>query len=91
MVADLHHEQDGVEDDEGHDEVLKGRGDDDPPQLVLETLPLFWHVSFQGLRLLYHSSRSRCHYHRAKYSDETFFFGICSNYTFPGPNFDYMN
>ena len=51
MVADLHHEQDGVEDDESHDEVLKGRGDDDPPQLVLETLPLFWHVSFQGLRL----------------------------------------
>ena len=40
MVADLHHEQDGVEDDESHDEVLKGRRLDEPPQLILVTIAL---------------------------------------------------
>ena len=49
--ADLHHEKYGVEDDEGHDEVLEGGGDDDPPQLVLEAVPLFRHVALQWLRL----------------------------------------
>ena len=34
----LEHEKDGVEDDEGHDEVLKGRRLDEPPQLVLVTI-----------------------------------------------------
>ena len=36
----LEHEQDGIEDDEGHDEVLKGRRLDQPPQLILVTIPL---------------------------------------------------
>ena len=47
----LHHEKNGVEDDEGHDEVLEGGGDDHPPQLVLEAVSLFWHVTLQWLRL----------------------------------------
>ena len=38
--ADLHHEKYGVEDDEGHDEVLEGCGLHHPPQLVLVTLSL---------------------------------------------------
>ena len=36
----LEHEEDGVEYDEGHDEVLKGRRLDEPPQLILVTIPL---------------------------------------------------
>ena len=47
----LHHEKDGVEDDEGHDEVLEGGGDDHPPQLVLEAVSLLWHVTLQWLSL----------------------------------------
>ena len=34
IEAHLAHEQDGVEDDEQHDEVLKGRGGDQPPDMV---------------------------------------------------------
>ena len=47
----LHHEEEGVEDNEGHDEVLEGRGDDDPPELVLEAVPLTGHVALQRLRV----------------------------------------
>ena len=47
----LHHEEDGVEHNEGHDEVLEGRGDDDPPELVLEAVPLPGHVAFKWLRV----------------------------------------
>ncbi len=43
----FHHEEDGVKDDKDHDEVLKGRGDDDPPDLVLEAVHLAWHVTLQ--------------------------------------------
>ena len=49
--TDLDHEKNSVENDEGHDEVLKGGGDDHPPQLVLEAVSFFWHVTFQWLRL----------------------------------------
>ena len=37
-VVYLEHEEDGVENDEGHDEVLEGRGFDEPPQLILVTI-----------------------------------------------------
>jgi hypothetical protein len=46
-MAYFHHEEDCVEDDEGHDEVLEGRGDDHPPDLVLEAVHLFGHVTLQ--------------------------------------------
>ena len=36
----LEHEEDGVEYDEGHDEVLKGGRLHEPPQLILVTIPL---------------------------------------------------
>jgi hypothetical protein len=48
-VVYLHHEEDGVEYDEGHDEVLEWRGDDDPPELVLEAVALARHVALQRL------------------------------------------
>ncbi len=47
----FHHEQDGVENDEGHDEVLEGCGDDHFPDLVLEAVALLGHVSLQRGRL----------------------------------------
>ena len=47
----LHHEEDGVEDDEKHDEVLEGAGHHHPPQLVLEAVPLLRHVPLQRPRL----------------------------------------
>ena len=34
----LEHEEDGVEDNEGHDEVLEGRRLDKSPQLILVTI-----------------------------------------------------
>ena len=40
MVFYLEHEQDGVENDEGHDEVLEGGRLHEPPQLILVTIPL---------------------------------------------------
>ena len=45
----LHHEENGVENDEGHDEVLEGGADYDPPELVLEAVPLPRHVPLQRL------------------------------------------
>ena len=33
-LTNLAHEEDGVKDDEQHDEVLKGRGGDQPPDMV---------------------------------------------------------
>ena len=50
-VLYLHHQQQCVVDDEQHDEVLEGTGDDDPPELVFEAVPLLGHVSLQGLSL----------------------------------------
>ena len=50
-MAHLHHEEDRVENDEGHDEVLEGGGHHDPPQFVLEAVPLFRHVALQRLRV----------------------------------------
>ncbi len=50
-LAYFHHEQDCVEDDEDHDEVLEGRGDDHTPDLVLEAVHLLGHVALQGPRL----------------------------------------
>ena len=50
-VLYLHHQQQCVEDDEQHDEVLEGTGDDDPPQFVFEAVPLLRHVPLQGLGL----------------------------------------
>ena len=47
----LHHEEDCVEDDEEHDEVLEGAGHDHPPQFVLEAVSLLRHVALQGLGL----------------------------------------
>ena len=38
-VVYLEHEEDGIQNDEGHDEVLEGRGFDEPPQLILVTIP----------------------------------------------------
>ena len=43
----FHHEQDGIENDEDHDEVLKGCGDHHPPDLVLEGVHLTRHVPLQ--------------------------------------------
>ena len=34
----LEHEEDGVEDNEGHDEVLEGGRLHEPPQLILVTI-----------------------------------------------------
>ena len=45
----LHHQQDGVEDNEGHDEVLEGGGHHYPPQFVLEAVPFLGHVPLQRL------------------------------------------
>ena len=50
-TAYFHHEEDGVEDDEDHDEVLEGRGDDHAPDLVLAAVHLLGHVALQGLGL----------------------------------------
>ena len=47
----LHHEEDGVEDDEGHDEVLEGRRLDDPPEAVAHAHPLLRHVPLQRRRV----------------------------------------
>ncbi len=43
----LHHKEYGVENNEGHDEVLEGRRLHDPPQSVFESHPLLGHVPLQ--------------------------------------------
>ena len=50
-VSYLHHEQNSVKHNESHDEILKGRGLDDPPQLVFEPSPLLRHVPLQRGRV----------------------------------------
>ena len=40
MVFYLEHKEYGVENDEGHDEVLEGGRLHEPPQLILVTIPL---------------------------------------------------
>ena len=47
----LHHQEQGIEDDQQHDEVLEGSGDHHTPQLVLEAVPLLRHVALQGFGL----------------------------------------
>jgi hypothetical protein len=47
----LHHQQDRVEDNENHDEVLERRGDDHSPYLVLEAVHLLGHVALQRFSL----------------------------------------
>ena len=47
----LAHEEDGVEDDEEHDEVLKGRGGDEPPYVVADPGLGLRHVNLLRLRL----------------------------------------
>ena len=49
--AYLHHKEDCVEDDEGHDEVLEGRGLDDPPEAVAHAHPLLRHVPLERRRV----------------------------------------
>lgn len=44
--AYLHHQKDGVENDESHNEILKWSRLDYSPQPVLETYSLFWHITF---------------------------------------------
>lgn len=39
----LHHENDGVADDHGHDEVLKGRRGDESPDAVLDAVLVLRH------------------------------------------------
>ena len=46
----LHHKENGVEDDQYHDEVFEGSGDHNSPYLVLEAVHLLRHVSLQGPR-----------------------------------------
>ena len=48
-ISNLHHEEDSVEDDKGHDKVLEGGADHHPPQLVLEAVPLPRHVALKRL------------------------------------------
>ena len=48
-ITNLHHEEDSVEDDKGHDKVLEGGADHHPPQLVLEAVPLPRHVALKRL------------------------------------------
>lgn len=46
----LHHEQQCVENDEGHDEILEGRRDDYSPHFVLKTRPFAWHIPLKRSR-----------------------------------------
>ena len=47
----LHHQKNGVEYDECHNEVLERRRHNHPPDLVLQTVHLFRHVALQRLGL----------------------------------------
>lgn len=47
----LHHEQHRVEDDEEHDEVLKGRGRDQPPDVEQEAGLFLGNVDLHWLGL----------------------------------------
>ena len=47
----FHHKEDGVKDNEDHDEVFKRGGHDHPPDLVLKTVHLTRHVPLQRSRL----------------------------------------
>lgn len=47
----LHHEQECVEYNEGHDEVFEGRGDNYSPHFVLKTRPFTRHIPLQRTRL----------------------------------------
>lgn len=47
--ADLHHQHDCVEGDQGHDGVLEWRGHHKLPHPVLVGLLVLWHVSRQRL------------------------------------------
>ena len=47
----LAHKQDGVENDEQHDKVLKGRGGDEPPDVVADPRLALGHVHLLRLGL----------------------------------------
>jgi hypothetical protein len=47
----LAHEEDGVEDNEKHDEILEGWGGDKPPDVESNPGLALWHINLQGLRL----------------------------------------
>lgn len=49
--AYLHHQENSVQHDENHDEVFKRGRHNHPPDFVLETIPLFGHVSLQRFGL----------------------------------------
>ena len=44
----LHHEQNGVQDDQGHDDVLKAGANHQFPDSILERVLVFRHVSLTG-------------------------------------------
>lgn len=46
----LHHEQQCVKHNEGHDEILEGRRDDYSPHFVLKTCPFAWHIPLERSR-----------------------------------------
>lgn len=48
-ATDLHHQHDRVEGDQSHDGVLERGRHHEFPHLVLEGLPVLWHVSGQRL------------------------------------------
>jgi len=47
----LAHEEDGVENDEKHDEILEGWRGDKPPDVESNPGLALWHINLQGLRL----------------------------------------
>lgn len=49
--SDLAHEEESVEDDEEHDEVLEGRGGDKPPDVIPHTYLSLGNVNLLGLNL----------------------------------------
>ena len=44
----LHHEQNGVQDDQGHDDVLKASADNQFPDTIFERVFVLWHISLTG-------------------------------------------
>ena len=57
-MTNLAHEEDRVEDDEQHDEVLKGRRRDEPPDVEADAGLRLGHVNLLRLRL-HHVSDAR--------------------------------
>ena len=47
----LNHEEDSVHDDQGHDKILKRCGNDDPPDAVLDGIPVSRHIPLERFSL----------------------------------------